>query len=233
MQGLVNLRTLEVHHCENLVSLGEKEEDNYGSNLISLRTLKVLFCNNMERCNCPNGIETLIIYNCCSITSVSFPKGGQKLKSLVIWDCDKISEIVLGGVVTENNGLLINSSMSILEAVTLASWKPSFSSIISPMTLCTYNYVADTYGALLPVGTPSEFERILELKPSRWPMWRQMLCLLPWPPQLHMQYFERGCAYQSSGTWQSATTTGFKRFLALTEAAKARKDGPFRELFNA
>ncbi|XVF52440.1 hypothetical protein PTKIN_Ptkin05aG0018200 [Pterospermum kingtungense] len=30
-----------------------------------------------------------------------------------------------------------------------------------------------------------------------------------------------------------AATTGFKRFLALTEAAKDRKDGPFRKLFNA
>lgn len=32
---------------------------------------------------------------------------------------------------------------------------------------------------------------------------------------------------------RGAATTGFKRFLALTEAAKDRKDGPFRKLFNA
>ena len=31
---------------------------------------------------------------------------------------------------------------------------------------------------------------------------------------------------------RGAATTGFKRFLALTEAAKDRKDGPFRKLFN-
>ncbi|GJW22588.1 calcium-transporting ATPase 4, plasma membrane-type-like protein [Tanacetum coccineum] len=31
--------------------------------------------------------------------------------------------------------------------------------ILSPI-----NYVADTYGALIPEGTPSEFQRILELK---------------------------------------------------------------------
>ncbi|RRT46647.1 hypothetical protein B296_00018510 [Ensete ventricosum] len=31
---------------------------------------------------------------------------------------------------------------------------------------------------------------------------------------------------------KGAATTGFKRFLALTEAAKDRKDGPFRKLFN-
>lgn len=30
---------------------------------------------------------------------------------------------------------------------------------------------------------------------------------------------------------RGAATTGFKRFLALTEAAKDRKDGPFRKLF--
>ncbi|XLT09816.1 hypothetical protein HN51_055609 [Arachis hypogaea] len=29
-----------------------------------------------------------------------------------------------------------------------------------------------------------------------------------------------------------AATTGFKRFLALTEASKYRKDGPFRKLFH-
>lgn len=32
---------------------------------------------------------------------------------------------------------------------------------------------------------------------------------------------------------RGAATTGFKRFLALTEAAKDRTDGPFRKLFNA
>lgn len=32
---------------------------------------------------------------------------------------------------------------------------------------------------------------------------------------------------------RGAATTGFKRFLALTEAAKDRKDGPFRKLFNS
>ena len=32
---------------------------------------------------------------------------------------------------------------------------------------------------------------------------------------------------------RGAATTGFKRFIALTEAAKDRKDGPFRKLFNA
>ena len=31
---------------------------------------------------------------------------------------------------------------------------------------------------------------------------------------------------------RGAATTGFKRFLALTEAAKDRKDSPFRKLFN-
>ncbi|KAI3693304.1 hypothetical protein L6452_33138 [Arctium lappa] len=120
---LVNLRMLEVHHCENLVSLGEKEEDNCGSNLISLRTLKVLFCNNMERCNCPNSIETLMIYKCSSITSVSLPTTrGQKLKSLFIRECEKILENELGGGVTEKNGMLINSSMSMLEVVYISDW---------------------------------------------------------------------------------------------------------------
>ena len=32
---------------------------------------------------------------------------------------------------------------------------------------------------------------------------------------------------------RGAATTGFKKFIALTEAAKDRKDGPLRRLFNA
>ncbi|KAJ9556707.1 hypothetical protein OSB04_011321 [Centaurea solstitialis] len=127
---LVNIRTLEVHHCENLVSLGEKEEDNFGSGLISLRTLKVSFCNNMERCICPNSIETLIIFGCRSITSVSFLTiGGKKLKSLLIEECDKISENELGGGVTEKNSVLINSSMSMLNVVEIADW-PNLKSVV-------------------------------------------------------------------------------------------------------
>lgn len=63
-----------------------------------------------------------MIYSCSSITSVSFPTGGQKLKALVIWECDKIRESELGGGVTEKTGSLINSSMPMLEVVSVSDW---------------------------------------------------------------------------------------------------------------
>ncbi|KAJ0483320.1 putative P-loop containing nucleoside triphosphate hydrolase, leucine-rich repeat domain superfamily [Helianthus annuus] len=72
---LVTLRTLLVGYCDNLVRLGEKEEEDL---LASLAVLEVNYCKNMERCTCPNGIEELKITDCWSITDVSFPKGGQK-----------------------------------------------------------------------------------------------------------------------------------------------------------
>ncbi|KAI7747809.1 hypothetical protein M8C21_005345 [Ambrosia artemisiifolia] len=48
----------------------------------------------MERCCCPNSIESLSIRSCSSLKHVSFTTTtatgggrGQKLKSLEIWDC--------------------------------------------------------------------------------------------------------------------------------------------------
>ncbi|KAJ0860403.1 putative P-loop containing nucleoside triphosphate hydrolase, leucine-rich repeat domain superfamily [Helianthus annuus] len=93
---LVKLRTLAVISCENLVSIGEKEEeeDNCRSNLLtSLRILKVYECKNMERCSCPDGVEELTVSYCSSMTVVSFRKGGQeKVRSLRIWDCRNLLE---------------------------------------------------------------------------------------------------------------------------------------------
>ncbi|KAI3504079.1 hypothetical protein L1887_32623 [Cichorium endivia] len=43
------------------VSIGEKEEDNYGSNLTSLRSLNVMNCDSMEHCSCPDNLEDLHI----------------------------------------------------------------------------------------------------------------------------------------------------------------------------
>ncbi|KAJ0860899.1 putative virus X resistance protein-like, coiled-coil [Helianthus annuus] len=112
---LVNIKKLEVSECSNLVSLGEKEEkDSFGSNLLSsLRILVVRECDNMERCCCPNNIESLRIRNCSSLTHVSSPTaatggGGQKLKSLYISGCEKLMETI-------NNA-------SMLESIDICGW---------------------------------------------------------------------------------------------------------------
>ncbi|KAJ9556589.1 LOW QUALITY PROTEIN: hypothetical protein OSB04_011203 [Centaurea solstitialis] len=74
---LVNLRTLEVAYCENLVSSRNKEEDTFGSKITSIKTLKISYCNNMDHCNYPDSIEKLAIHKCISMTSsFSYPTGG-------------------------------------------------------------------------------------------------------------------------------------------------------------
>ncbi|KAI3700536.1 hypothetical protein L2E82_45167 [Cichorium intybus] len=113
---LVNLRKLNLSYCSNLVGLGEKEEDNYGNYLTSLRSLGVSSCKSLEHCSVPDSLESLRIQYCDSIASVSFPTGGgQNLKSLTLISCKKLSEKELGGV-GEKTGMLINSSMRMLES---------------------------------------------------------------------------------------------------------------------
>ncbi|PWA58163.1 NBS-LRR protein [Artemisia annua] len=130
----VNLRKLDVWNCKNLVSLGEKDEEeyNYGSNLLtSLRSLEVRGCENFKHLSCPNNIETLRIRYCYSMACVSFSTGGgQKLKSVEIYKCKKLlleGELGEGG---EKNRLLINSkSMPMLEFVSIQD-HPDVASII-------------------------------------------------------------------------------------------------------
>ncbi|KAG5549619.1 hypothetical protein RHGRI_014809 [Rhododendron griersonianum] len=129
--------------------------------------------------------------------------------------------------------------------------------ILSPI-----DSVADTYRALLPEGTPSEFQRILELKVglkradqqsilddfdkrgpeiSQPPPAPPVLLAVPTAPpaptianpsSAGVIASREDVLTRAAALGRGAATTGFKRFLALTEAAKDRKDGPFRKLFN-
>ncbi|KAL4567496.1 hypothetical protein LXL04_023081 [Taraxacum kok-saghyz] len=118
---LMKLRRLYVGECLKLVSLGEKEEDNCGNNLTSLRILNVSHCNNLEQFSCPDNIESLDISNCDSVRSVSFPRGGQKLKSLNIRCCKKLQERELGGG-EDHTRVLINSGMRMIESIHIFNW---------------------------------------------------------------------------------------------------------------
>ncbi|KAK6917988.1 Vps53, N-terminal [Dillenia turbinata] len=130
--------------------------------------------------------------------------------------------------------------------------------ILSPI-----DSVADTYRALLPEGTPSEFQRILELKGlkkvdqqsvlddfnkrgsgiSQPPMPASVVPPAPAPPAAPalpssasagvLAASREDVLARAAALGRGAATTGFKRFLALTEAAKDRKDGPLRKFFNA
>ncbi|KAD6453176.1 hypothetical protein E3N88_07881 [Mikania micrantha] len=116
---LGNIKELHVYDCENLLSLGEKEDDEDSNLLISsLRILFVSGCKSMERCILnSNSIERLNIYYCESLTRVSFM--GQKLKSLRLVGCKKL--------IMEN---MINTSMPMLEYVNIMDWTDLKSQLI-------------------------------------------------------------------------------------------------------
>ncbi|KAG2602718.1 hypothetical protein PVAP13_5KG704800 [Panicum virgatum] len=144
--------------------------------------------------------------------------------------------------------------------------------ILSPV-----DSVANTYRALLPEGTPLEFQRILDLKglkkadqqailedfnkhaPAPAPAIKHPAVAPTVAPPVATASVQMAPSVASpavsitpsmaaltgalanredvlaraAALGRGAATTGFKRFLALTEAAKDRKDGPFRKLFNA
>ncbi|KAJ0557714.1 putative leucine-rich repeat domain superfamily [Helianthus annuus] len=117
---LVNLKKLQVYCCKNLVSLGEKEEDedNIRIKLLSShRKLEIQSCDSMERLFCPNSIESLVISDCNSTRHVCFSKatttggGGQNLKSLTILGSDMHMEIIN------------NTSMPMLKVINIDGWK--------------------------------------------------------------------------------------------------------------
>ncbi|XP_071728860.1 putative disease resistance RPP13-like protein 1 [Rutidosis leptorrhynchoides] len=115
---LVSLRMLSVSNCNNLVSLGEREEeddgdddDKNGNNLLltSLKLLQISNCNRMERCRCPNNIETLSIEFCDSLTDVSFlsREGGHNLKSLTTWCCKGGDKMLINNNNNNNKAMLL------------------------------------------------------------------------------------------------------------------------------
>ncbi|XP_023740358.1 putative disease resistance RPP13-like protein 1 [Lactuca sativa] len=108
---LVNLSRLHVGSCSNMVSLGEKEEDNCRSNLTSLTSLEVWKCKSLEHCSCPNS-----------------------LKSLDIRNCNKLLEKELAGA---RKKPLINSNILMLESVCIINW-PNLKSITD---LSSFNHL--------------------------------------------------------------------------------------------
>ncbi|KAL3838339.1 hypothetical protein ACJIZ3_022930 [Penstemon smallii] len=126
--------------------------------------------------------------------------------------------------------------------------------ILSPL-----DSVADTYCALLPEGTPSEFQRILDLKGLKRADQQSILddynkrksgayqpsmntvapavsspsaapVIAANPPAIIP--LKEELVARAAALGKGAATTGFRRILALTESTnKDRKDGSFRKLF--
>ncbi|XP_073159047.1 vacuolar protein sorting-associated protein 53 A [Henckelia pumila] len=121
--------------------------------------------------------------------------------------------------------------------------------------------VADTYCALLPEGTPSEFQRILDLKGLKRTDQQTILddynkrgagtyqasikTVIPSAPSTSVAAtvianpitpgiipLKEEIVARAAALGRGAATTGIRRFLALTESTtKDRKDGAFRKLF--
>lgn len=128
--------------------------------------------------------------------------------------------------------------------------------ILSPI-----DSVADTYCALLPEGTPAEFQRILDLKGLKradqqsvlddynkrgtgtyQPSIRTVTPAAPTtsvapisnsPSPAGIIPLKEEIVARAAALGRDAATTGIRRILALTESAnKERKDGPLRKLFS-
>ncbi|XP_052625503.1 putative disease resistance protein At3g14460 isoform X2 [Lactuca sativa] len=99
---LVNLRILFVNNCSNLVSLGENEEDNCGTNLTSLTRLILVYCDSLEHCSCPNSLKSLWTAGCNKLLEKELVGGRKKplinsnipkLESLYISDWPNLKSI--------------------------------------------------------------------------------------------------------------------------------------------
>ncbi|XP_020550893.1 vacuolar protein sorting-associated protein 53 A [Sesamum indicum] len=128
--------------------------------------------------------------------------------------------------------------------------------ILSPV-----DSVADTYSALLPEGTPSEFQRILDLKglkkadqqsilddynkrgagtyqPDIKPVVQAAATTTVAPVVANPSTpgiipLKEDIVARAAALGRGAATTGIRRFLALTESSnRDRKDGTFRKLFS-
>ncbi|KAI3470444.1 hypothetical protein Pfo_027107 [Paulownia fortunei] len=127
--------------------------------------------------------------------------------------------------------------------------------ILSPV-----DSVSDTYCALLPEGTPSEFQRILDLKGLKridqqsilddynkrgagtyQPAMKPVVPAAPSTSVAHVVAnpstpgiipLKEEIVARAAALGRGAATTGIRRFLALTESTtRDRKDGTFRKLF--
>ncbi|XP_071719066.1 putative disease resistance RPP13-like protein 1 [Rutidosis leptorrhynchoides] len=95
---LVSLQKLEVYHCNELVSMGEKEEVsvNVGSNIDKgsvLRDVTLWGCDSLESYNCPISVVKLNISHCDSVTSLtlgSMVKKANLLQHLKIKFCKNL-----------------------------------------------------------------------------------------------------------------------------------------------
>ncbi|KAL8109968.1 vacuolar protein sorting-associated protein 53 A [Apium graveolens] len=243
-----------------LESVGDQSEYVNGINLILLSSIPALgsllspiyfqfFLDKLASCLGPHFYQN--IFKCKQISET----GAQQM----LLDTQAVKTILLDipSLARQTSGAAsytkyISREMSKAEALLKV--------ILSPV-----DSVADTYRALLPEGTPLEFQRILDLKGLKKADQQNILDdinkrgpVLTQPPALATTSIvpavtshpspPASIASTSSGIiatasredvltraaalGRGAATTGFKRFLALTEAAKDRKDGPFRKLFN-
>ncbi|KAM0069798.1 putative leucine-rich repeat domain superfamily [Helianthus debilis subsp. tardiflorus] len=112
---------LEIWRCNEIRYLW-KSEAVASKVLVKLRRLDVSVCDNLERFICPDSIQVLRLWGCKSITVLSLPKEGKKLKSVKVWGCNELLEREWGGQNMNNNNNNNRSSMPMLENVQIKDW---------------------------------------------------------------------------------------------------------------
>ncbi|KAL7616743.1 hypothetical protein Lser_V15G03630 [Lactuca serriola] len=91
-KSLVSLQKLQVWNCKNLVSSAEKEA-NIGISMESLKSVEFRNCETLESYNCPNSVEGLVIWDCNSMTSLTFSALQEQPSGMtesIVSDCDNI-----------------------------------------------------------------------------------------------------------------------------------------------
>ncbi|KAH7673770.1 hypothetical protein IHE45_08G029100 [Dioscorea alata] len=254
----------------NLESVGDQSE--YVNGIISILTSSIPVLGNLlsptyfqfflDKLAASLGPQFYLnIYKCKQISET----GAQQM----LLDIQAVKTILLEipalgklqATVAAGYSKFVNREMSKAEALLKV--------ILSPI-----ESVGDTYRALIPEGTPLEFQRILDLKGlkkvdqqslmedfnkhntgikhrSMAPtvMAPTVMTPVPAPPAIPTPapistssstttmpggaiVSREDVLARAAALGQEVATIGFKRFLALTEAGKDRKDGPFRKLFD-
>nr|XP_043609136.1 putative disease resistance RPP13-like protein 1 [Erigeron canadensis] len=134
LEHLTSLRKLGIYRCSKLESIeGRKEVVNGGSSIMgSLRQVNVIGCDALESYYCPSSVESLVIWGCHSMKSLSFSKlheedlpSSSNLKNLEVKDCKDIKSYLLSLTSLEEMFIWTCPSMEDLYPSCGGLWPPN------------------------------------------------------------------------------------------------------------
>ncbi|CAH1418306.1 unnamed protein product [Lactuca virosa] len=132
-KSLVSLWDLKVDSYEKLVSEAE-EEVNLGIGLKSIRDVVLYNCPRLDIYNCSNSIEKLLISNCHSVTSLTFPTVHNLPFTLKILDITSSGKLEMSWLL--NNFLSSLESLSLDNIPNLMSFPEGCLVHLTRLTIC-------------------------------------------------------------------------------------------------